>query len=45
MLFFRGEQESSALSCFGWQKLGPEDKKIETVKGVGYKFIDEGDII
>jgi len=27
------------------QKLGSEGKKIETIKGVGYKFVDEGCII
>jgi len=27
------------------QTLGTEGKKIETIKGVGYKFIDEGSII
>ena len=27
------------------QKLGSEGKKIETIKGIGYKFVDEGSII
>jgi len=31
----------SHIKCLR-QKLGPEGKKIETVKGVGYKFVDEG---